>query len=106
MGPDPTNFFSDFKDAKNIIFSYFFLLQPTRRHIIFSLIKFFANILYLNFILQTLYFILHALFQSAQHLYEKREGAGSVPLMDLDPDPVVPTLGVQIQFFLLNSDPN
>jgi hypothetical protein len=25
-------------------------------------------------------FILHAVFQSAQHLYEKRKGSGSVPL--------------------------
>jgi hypothetical protein len=48
----------------------------THRYIIFSLINFiFAKVLHYNFILQ-------ALFQSAQHIYEKREGSGSgsVPL--------------------------
>jgi hypothetical protein len=49
--PDPTPFFSDFKDA---------------------MLKFGVNL------------ILQALFQSAQHLYEEREGsrdvAGSAPL--------------------------
>ncbi len=34
--PDPTPFFSDFKDAKQKI-SHIFFLQLTRRHIIFSL---------------------------------------------------------------------
>jgi hypothetical protein len=57
--------------------NFFFLL--TRRHIIFSL----KNIYFLlKFCVKK--FILQALFQSAQHLYEKREGsrsgAGSVPL--------------------------
>jgi hypothetical protein len=56
-------------------------------------IKFFAKILCSNFILQ-------ALFQSTQHIYEKREGSGSVSLTNgygsyserpkkhVDPDPV------------------
>ncbi len=59
--PDPTPSFIDIKDAKKI-FKIFFL---ARRHIIFSLKNlFFAKILCSNFILQ-------ALFQSAQHIYEK-----------------------------------
>jgi hypothetical protein len=35
-------------------------------------------------------FILQALFQSAQHLYEKREGSGFVSLTKTDPDPEGP----------------
>ncbi len=61
------------------IFPYFVVLKLTRRHNIFSLkfFLFFTKIL-LNLILQ-------ALFQSGQHLYEKREGsgAGSVPLTNV-----------------------
>jgi hypothetical protein len=57
MDPDPTSFFSDFKDAKRIFFHIFFLSpSPVLK------IKVFAK----NFILQ-------ALFQSVQNLYEKRE---------------------------------
>ncbi len=47
---DPTPFYSDFKNAK----IYFFLTNYPQAH---------YN------------FILHALFQTAQHLYEKREGS-------------------------------
>jgi hypothetical protein len=51
-------------------------------------IQFFAKILCQNFILK-------ALFQSAQHLYEKWEGAGSgsIPLTLMDPDPGGPKTG-------------
>ncbi len=69
--PDPTPFFIDLNDEKkNIFFSYFFhifFLYLAHRHIIFC--------------------ILQALFQCAQHIYEKREGfgSGSVPLTDGDP---------------------
>jgi hypothetical protein len=74
--PDPTTFLIDFKDAKKI-FSYFFLTTCSQSHhrqtkkFIF-LLKFSVTILF------------QALFQSAQHIYEKRErseaGSGSVPL--------------------------
>ncbi len=59
--PGPTPFFSDFKDAKNwIFFIVFSFTVPSG-------------------ILSS---VLLALFQSAQHLYEKSEGAGSgsIPL--------------------------
>ncbi len=53
------------------LFSYFFVLELTHRHIIFILKKIiFAKLFCKNFILQ-------ALFQSAQHFYETREGSGS-----------------------------
>jgi hypothetical protein len=35
--PDPTPFFSEFKDTRKYFFSPYFFLQLTRRHIIFSL---------------------------------------------------------------------
>ncbi len=64
MDPDPTPFFSYFKDVKKIVFHIFFLkLTRTLK------VKFCDNT-----------FILQALFQSAQHFYEKREGSESVPL--------------------------
>ncbi len=54
--------------------SYFFSTYGTHRHIIFSLKNFiFCKNLCYGFILQ-------ALFQSTQHLHEKRKGSGSVPL--------------------------
>jgi hypothetical protein len=90
VDPDPTPFFIDFKDAKKNIFSYFFLfICPQANHLQYK--KFFAKILCKNDILQ-------ALYQSAQHIYEKIEGSGSgagarsgsVPLTK-DPDPGGPT---------------
>ena len=64
--PDPTPFFSDFKDAKKYFFSY---------NLPAGIIRIFS---FKNFILQ-------ALFQSAQHLCEKREGSGpgSIPLANV-----------------------
>ncbi len=78
MDPDPTldltPFFSDFKDTKKLFFSYFFSYNlPTGTLSSVLKILFFAKVLCYNFILQ-------ALFQSAQHIYEKREGSGSGPL--------------------------
>ncbi len=69
--PDPTPFFSDFKDAKKISFFFLYLTRRPQAHYLQSY--------KLNFCWR---FILQALFQSAQHLYEKKEGssAGSVPL--------------------------
>ncbi len=66
MDPDPTPFFSDFKDAKKKfhIFSY---TLPTGTLSSVLKISVFAKIL----------FILQSLFQSAQHFYKKREGPGS-----------------------------
>jgi hypothetical protein len=64
MDPDPTP-----DPTSYLFFSIFFsynLPAASARHITFSLkIKFFAKI-----------FILQALFQSAQHLYEEREESG------------------------------
>jgi hypothetical protein len=75
LTPDPTTFFIDFKDAKKIFFSHIFIIIcPQANHLQTKkfdyLLKFVLN------------FILQALFQSDQHIYEKREGsgAGSVPL--------------------------
>jgi hypothetical protein len=79
--PDPTPFFSDFKDVNFFhIFSYY-LPEGTSFSVL--KIKFFAKILRKNFILQ-------ALFQSVQHIYEKREGSGAGsgrPQKHADPDP-------------------
>jgi hypothetical protein len=63
--PDPTPFFSDLRMEKNNFFHIFSFNFPTV--ILFSVLKisFFAQILCLNFILT-------ALFQSAQHIYEKK----------------------------------
>ncbi len=53
-----------------MFFSYFFLYL-THRDTIFSL----KNVIFCkNFVLK---YFLQALFQSAQHIYEKREGSGS-----------------------------
>jgi hypothetical protein len=75
--PDPTPFFIDFKDTKKKIFFFIFFLISCWQALHLQSKKF--NFL-LNFVLKNL--ILQALFQSAQHIYEKREGsgAGSVPL--------------------------
>ncbi len=68
---DPTPLFSDFKDAKKLFFlCNFFLITYPQAYYLQSY-KIFAEILCKNFILQ-------ALFQSAQHLYEKREGSRSL----------------------------
>jgi hypothetical protein len=57
--PDPTPFFTDLKDAKKNIFSIFFSHNlPTSTS-------------------SSVYVISQALFQSAQHIYEKREGSGA-----------------------------
>jgi hypothetical protein len=75
---DPTPFIIHFKDARKNLFSYNF---PTGT----SFLQKFCVKLY----------FLRTLFQSAQHIYEKREGSGagseSAPLtsvVDPDPDPV------------------
>ncbi len=72
---DPTSFFSDFTAAKKLfLFHIFSFNLPTG--ILSSVLKFFFFLLKMlckNFILQ-------ALCQSAQHIYEKREGSRSVPL--------------------------
>ncbi len=58
---DPTTFLSDFKDVKK---------------------KFFSNNLPAGIKSSVLYsFILQALFQSGQHLYEKMDGPGSGSLI-------------------------
>jgi hypothetical protein len=73
--PDPTPFFIEFQDAKKK--SDFFLITCPQVHHLKS------N--KLNFLLKfsvKIKVILQALFQSAQHIYEKREGSGarSAPL--------------------------
>jgi hypothetical protein len=74
MDPDPTPFFSDFKDKKVINFrSYIFLITYPQAHHLQSykinfLLKFLFNFYFASII---------SLFQSAEHLYEKREGSGS-----------------------------
>ncbi len=63
--PDLTPFFSDFEDAKTNFFSHFFLITYPQAHYTQVLkIKFFPK-------------ILKASYQSAQQLYEKREGSGA-----------------------------
>jgi hypothetical protein len=66
--PDPSTFFIDFKDAKNIFIFFYNLSTGTSSSD--QKILFFSKFLCKNFILQ-------ALFQSSQHIYEKREGSGS-----------------------------
>jgi hypothetical protein len=49
--PDPNPFFSDFKDAKNVFFSYFFLITYPQAHYLQSLkfiflLKFCVKILF------------------------------------------------------------
>jgi hypothetical protein len=69
--PDPTPFFSDIKDGKKLFFIFFsYNLRAGT----------------LSSVLKIEFFILQALFNAAQHHYEKGErsgagsGAGSVPL--------------------------
>jgi hypothetical protein len=67
--PDPTPFFSDL--GMQIFVKHFFSYNlPAGTLSTQVKIKYFAKILCYNFILQ-------ALFQSAQHLYEKKEGSGA-----------------------------
>jgi hypothetical protein len=69
--PDPIPFFMDFNDApKN--FLHIFFLQLTYRHIIFSILKmyFFAK-----FSVKILFSKHYFSLQSAQHIYEEREGS-------------------------------
>jgi hypothetical protein len=73
--PDPTPFFSDIENAKKNFLHIFFF------HIIFILKNLFIDkILFKNFILM-------ALFQSTEHIYENREGSGSGSVSLMDPDP-------------------
>jgi hypothetical protein len=77
--PDPTPFFNDFKDTKKNVFLFFSYNLPTGTSSsvlkIYFLLKFCVKILFCQ-----------ALFQSAQDIYEKREGSragsasGSAPL--------------------------
>jgi hypothetical protein len=69
--PDPTPFFSsvNLRMQKRFFSSYFFLITYPQAQYLQSY-TIFAKLLCLNFILQ-------ALFKSAQHLYEKKEGSGS-----------------------------
>jgi hypothetical protein len=63
-------FFDDFKDVKKLfIFHIFSYNLPTVPYIIFSLVKICVKILFCQ-----------ELFQSAQDIYGKREGSGSIPL--------------------------
>jgi hypothetical protein len=83
--PDPTPFFNDFKDVKKNYFFKFFsnnLSTGTVHHLQSKKFHFL-----LNFYVKILF--CQALFQSAQHIYGKREGSGSgsVPLTNEDPDP-------------------
>ncbi len=76
MDPDPTTeptpFFSDFKDGKNFLLKHFFSLN--NMHTGTS-----SSVLEINFLLKFCVknIVLQALFQSAQHIYEKREGSGA-----------------------------
>jgi hypothetical protein len=71
--PDPIPSFRDFNDAKKN-FLHIFFLQLTHRHIIFSILKmyFFAKIS-VKILFSKHYFSR----QSAQHIYEEREGSGA-----------------------------
>ncbi len=76
MDPDPTPFFIDFKDAKKIIFSYFFLITcPQAYHLQSKQFNFL-----LKFIVKIL-FCRHY-FSPLNTFIRKREGSGSgsVPL--------------------------
>ncbi len=73
MDPDPTPSFIEFKDAKSIFFHIFLRTCPQAHHLQSKKVNFLLKLLCSNVILQ-------ALFQSARHIYEKREGSGSVPL--------------------------
>ncbi len=63
--PDPTPFFSDFKDAKKEKKYIFFLITYPEAHYLHSLVYCFIDNKWLQ-----------ALFQSAQHLYEKEKDPG------------------------------
>jgi hypothetical protein len=70
--PDPTSFFIDFKDAKEIFFSYFFLITCTRAHHLQSKnfnfwLKFCVKILFCS----------HYFSSPLNPLFEKREGSGA-----------------------------
>ncbi len=81
--PDPTPFFSDFKDAKKkLFFSHIFSYNlPAGTLSSVLKISFFAKILCTHFILQEI-------FQSAQHIYEKGKYSDPDPYLWLmDPDP-------------------
>jgi hypothetical protein len=67
MDPDPNPIFRDIKDAKNYYIFIFFFNLPTGTLSSFLKIK--------NLILCKNY-ILHALFQSTQHIYEKTNPRG------------------------------
>jgi hypothetical protein len=67
--PDQIPFFSEFKDAKNEFFLIFSYNLPAGTLSFVLKIYFFARILCKKF-------VLHALFQSTKHLYEKREVSG------------------------------
>ncbi len=66
MDPDPTPFFNDLRDAKKLNYFHIFFSYnlPTGTLSSVLKIKIFCKI-----------FILQALFQSAQHTNEKREGS-------------------------------
>jgi hypothetical protein len=73
LTPDLTPFFSDFEDGKKIVLTFFSYNLPAGTLSSVLKIKFFAKKK-----------ILKASYQSAQHLYGKREGSGagsgSIPL--------------------------
>ncbi len=71
--PDPTPFLSDFKDAKKKFFLHSLPITYPQAHYLQSS----KLVFLLNFVLNP---ILQALFQTAQHFLEKREGSGSAPL--------------------------
>jgi hypothetical protein len=73
---DPTPFFIDFKDAKKN-FSYFFRITCPQAHHLQSNKLIFKFKIKLN---------LQALFQSAQHIYEKRSPDPIVRSSDPAPD--------------------
>ncbi len=84
--PDPTPFFSDFKDVKNLFFFIFFSynLPTCTSSSVFKLNllgkNLFACITHMHIIFSLQNEIcckklfLHALFQSTQHIYERKEG--------------------------------
>ncbi len=79
--PDPTPFFNDFKDVKKKFFFKFFSYNvPTGTS---------SSVLKMLFLLKFCVKILfcQALFQSAQDIYEKREGSGSGRLKNMVPNP-------------------
>jgi hypothetical protein len=83
--PDQTPSFIDFREAKKNIFFIFFLITcPQAHHLQSKKIIFLLKLLCSNVILQ-------ALFQFAQHFYEKGKDPDPDPyLLLMDPDPRVP----------------